>query len=82
MSESSPQLSRDIGASQFFTLAFGSIIGVGWVVALSAWLNQAGPVGAVIGFVGGGLLIMLVGLCYVEISTMFPVSGGEVVLHV
>ena len=25
------------------------------------------------------LLIMLVGLCYVEISTMFPVSGGEVV---
>ncbi|HEX7772086.1 MAG TPA: APC family permease [Pyrinomonadaceae bacterium] len=79
MPESSTQLSRDIGASQFFTLAFGSIIGVGWVVALSAWLNQAGPLGAVIGFVGGGVLIMLVGLCYVEISTMFPVSGGEVV---
>src|ERR1044072_1495905 len=74
-----PQLSKDIGASQFFTLAFGSIIGVGWVVALSAWLNQAGPLGAVLGFAGGGLLIMLVGLCYVEISTMFPVSGGEVV---
>jgi basic amino acid/polyamine antiporter, APA family len=76
---SSSQLSKDIGASQFFTLAFGSIIGVGWVVALSAWLSQAGSLGAVIGFVGGGLLIMLVGLCYVEISTMFPVSGGEVV---
>ena len=73
------QLSRDIGTSQFFTLAFGSIIGVGWVVALSAWLSQAGPLGAVLGFVGGGLLVMLVGLCYIEISTMFPVSGGEVV---
>lgn len=73
------QLSRDIGTSQFFTLAFGSIIGVGWVVALSSWLNQAGPLGAVLGFAGGGLLVMLVGLCYVEISTMIPVSGGEVV---
>src|SRR6185369_4021705 len=79
MPDSSPQLSKDIGASQFFSLAFGSIIGVGWVVALSAWLSQAGPLGSVIGFVGGGLLIMLIGLCYVEISTMFPVSGGEVV---
>src|SRR6185295_8768742 len=77
--EPSQQLSKDIGASQFFTLAFGSIIGVGWVVALSSWLSQAGPLGAVVGFVGGGLLIMLVGLCYIEISTMFPVSGGEVV---
>ena len=73
------QLSKDIGASQFFTLAFGSIIGVGWVVALSSWLSQAGPLGAVLGFVGGGVLMMLIGLCYVEISTMFPVSGGEVV---
>ena len=79
MPDASPQLSKDIGASQFFSLAFGSIIGVGWVVALSAWLSQAGPLGAVIGFVGGGVLIMLIGLCYVEISTMFPVSGGEVV---
>ncbi len=77
--EPAQQLSKDIGTSQFFTLAFGSIIGVGWVVALSSWLSQAGPLGAVIGFVGGGLLMMLVGLCYIEISTMFPVSGGEVV---
>ena len=73
------QLSKDIGTSQFFSLAFGSIIGVGWVVALSAWLSQAGPLGAVIGFAGGGLLMMLIGLCYIEISTMIPVSGGEVV---
>ena len=73
------QLSKDIGTSQFFTLAFGSIIGVGWVVALSSWLSQAGPLGAVLGFAGGGLLVMLVGLCYIEISTMIPASGGEVV---
>ena len=77
--ETRQQLSKDIGTSQFFTLAFGSIIGVGWVVALSAWLSQAGPLGAVLGFAVGGLLVMLVGLCYIEISTMIPASGGEVV---
>lgn len=75
----SSQLSKDIGPRQFFSLAFGSIIGVGWVVALGSWLNQAGPLGAIIGIIGGGLLMMLIGFCYIEMSTMFPMSGGEVV---
>ena len=79
MAEPTRQLSKDIGRSQFFTLAFGSIIGVGWVVALTCLAQPGWAYGAVVGFVGGGLLMMLVGLCYIEISTMFPVSGGEVV---
>lgn len=80
MASQPSQLSKDIRTSQFFTLAFGSIIGVGWVVALSSWLSQAGPLGAVLGFIGGGCLIILIGLCYVKISTTFPMSsGGEVV---
>ena len=71
-------LQRSIGAAQFFTLSFGCIIGVGWVVALPAWLAQAGPGGAALAFVAGGLAMMLVGLCYAELATAFPVTGGEV----
>ncbi len=71
-------LKKEISASQFFTLAFGAIIGVGWVVVLSEWLSQAGPLGAILALVGGGLVMMLVGLCYAEMATMLPVSGGEV----
>jgi basic amino acid/polyamine antiporter, APA family len=71
-------LQRSIGAVQFFTLSFGCIIGVGWVVALPAWLTQAGPGGAALAFVIGGLAMMLVGLCYAELATAFPVTGGEV----
>jgi len=71
-------LQRSIGTAQFFTLSFGCIIGVGWVVALPAWLTQAGPGGASLAFVGGGLAMMLVGLCYAELATALPVTGGEI----
>ncbi|MDA1080333.1 MAG: hypothetical protein O2973_01450 [Gemmatimonadetes bacterium] len=39
-------LRRGIGTAGFFALAFGSMIGVGWVTALGSWFDQAGPVGA------------------------------------
>ncbi len=77
-SSSGPQLRKELRGHHFFTLAFGAIIGVGWVVVLGEWLSQAGPLGAVIAMMGGGLIMALVGLCYGEIAGMFPVAGGEV----
>jgi basic amino acid/polyamine antiporter, APA family len=71
-------LQRTLGPAQFFTLSFGCIIGVGWVVALPGWLSQAGPGGAALAFAGGALAMMLVGVCYAELATAFPVTGGEV----
>jgi amino acid transporter len=72
------RLQTSIGTAQFFTLSFGCIIGVGWIVALPAWLGSAGPGGAALAFVFGGLAMMLVGLCYAELATALPVTGGEV----
>ncbi|NNF27741.1 MAG: APC family permease [Gemmatimonadetes bacterium] len=71
-------LRKAVGAGQFFTIAFGTIIGVGWVIYLGYWLEPAGPLGAVIGFSAGTVLVALIGLCYAEMAAMFPVSGGEV----
>ncbi len=34
MTETRPELKKEISAIQFFTLGFGTIIGVGWVVVL------------------------------------------------
>ncbi|HEX9892858.1 MAG TPA: hypothetical protein VGA78_02995, partial [Gemmatimonadales bacterium] len=65
-----------LGPWQFFSFAFGSIVGVGWVVLLGDWLQRGGPVGAILGFAIGGGLMVLIGLCYGEAATMFPVSGG------
>ena len=72
------ELGKTVGARQFFTLAFGTIIGVGWVIYLGLWLDASGPLGAIIGFAAGTLLIALIGLCYAEMAALFPVSGGEV----
>ncbi len=59
-------------------LSFGTIIGVGWVTVMGSWLGQAGSFGSMLGFAGGGVLMLLIGLCYAEVATMYPVSGGEV----
>ena len=72
------ELKRAVGASQLFTLGFGAIIGVGFVVGVGEWLTQAGPIGAIAAFLAGGILTMLVGLCYAEMATAVPASGAEV----
>lgn len=72
------ELPKGVGRAGFFALAFGSMIGVGWVTALGSWLEQAGPGGAMLAFAGGGLVMLLVGLCYAELTPMLPVAGGEV----
>lgn len=73
-----PQLQKGIGKAGLFSLAFGAMIGVGWVTAMGTWLSNAGPLGAVIAFVLGGLLMLAIGLCYAEVTAALPLSGGEV----
>ena len=72
------QLDRGLTAAQCFTIGFGSIIGTGWLLVLGSWLGQAGPLGAILAFAAGGVLMMGVSLCYAEMATTLPVSGGEV----
>ncbi len=71
-------LERRLGRFGFFALAFGSMIGVGWVTAIGSWLTQAGPLGTALAFLVGGALMMCIGLCYAEATPMLPVAGGEV----
>ena len=73
-----PQLKKAIGRLGFFSLAFGSMIGVGWITGLQGMFEQAGPVGTTIAFLLGGALMVVIGLCYAETMKMLPVTGGEV----
>ena len=73
-----PVLRKVLGRFGFFALAFGSMIGVGWVTAIGSWLEQAGPGGAVLAFLIGGAVMLCIGLCYAELTPMLPVAGGEV----
>ena len=78
VSTARPELKKDISGFGFFALAFGSMIGVGWITALGGWFEQAGPVGAIVAFAAGGTLMLIIGLCYAEVTPMLPVTGGEV----
>jgi amino acid transporter len=73
-----PQLQKGIGKAALFSLAFGAMIGVGWVTAMGTWLSNAGPLGAIIAFALGGLLMIAIGFCYAEVTAALPLSGGEV----
>lgn len=76
-SDSQAGLIRTVGPSGFFTLAFGAIIGSGWIVVLGDWLTAAGPLGSVLGFVAGCLVMLLVATCYGELASRSSMAGGE-----
>jgi amino acid transporter len=73
-----PNLQRRLDVFGLFALAFGSMIGVGWVTAMGSWLTQAGPIGAALAFLAGGVVMLCIGLCYAELTPMLPLAGGEV----
>lgn len=76
MSEES-KFARVIGAKDVIALAFGAMIGWGWVVLAGGWINDAGSVGALLAFVAGGIAIIMIGLVYAELASAMPQAGGE-----
>ncbi|MBO1001202.1 APC family permease [Pseudogracilibacillus auburnensis] len=61
------------------TLAFGAMIGWGWVVTAGLWITEAGSLGAILAFVIGGILVVLIGLTYAELASSMPLAGGELI---
>lgn len=71
------RLRRDVGVVGLLFSAIGSIIGSGWLFGALSAAQIAGPA-AVLAWGIGGVMMILIGLCYAELGTMFPVSGGVV----
>jgi amino acid transporter len=74
-----PRLRGNIGKFQYLALGFGTMIGSAWVILLGDWLGKAGPGGAVLGFLAGGVVVVLVGACYAELAGYLPEAGSEFV---
>ncbi|WP_454853046.1 APC family permease [Promicromonospora soli] len=58
-------------------VAFGAMIGFGWIVLTGGFLDGAGTLGAVLAFVIGGVVVAFVGLTYAELVSAMPTVGGE-----
>lgn len=68
---------RALGRWDVLAVAFGAMIGFGWVVQTGDFITEAGPLGAAAAFLIGGLIIGLVGLTYAELVSAMPRAGGE-----
>lgn len=60
-----------------WAIALGSSIGWGAFVQPTNWMGEAGPLGVIIGFTIGALLMMLIAVSYGFLIQKYPVSGGE-----
>lgn len=74
--EKSTELQKVFSRKDIFALAFGAMIGWGWVVLTNDWILGAGALGAITAFVIGGIMIFFVGLTYAELTAALPESGG------
>lgn len=72
-------LMKTLGNRDTLALAFGAMIGWGWVVTAGLWITEAGSLGAIIAFLIGGALVILVGLTYSELASALPLAGGELI---
>src|ERR1700740_2392278 len=72
-----PTLARKLHLTDYFTLAFGTMIGVGWLVLMDDWLARGGPLGAALAFALGGLLLLPVGYVYGQWVQRLPDAASE-----
>lgn len=71
------KLLKILGNKDVIALAFGAMIGWGWVVTTGLWITEAGSLGAILAFAIGGTLVVFVGLTYAELASALPLAGGE-----
>jgi len=68
---------RVLGSKDILALAFGAMIGWGWVVLAGNWVIMGGAVGAMLAFAIGGGAVILISLTYAELASAMPLTGGE-----
>lgn len=69
-------LQRSMDARHLIMIALGGVIGSGLFLSSGYTIQQAGPLGAVVAYAIGALVVYLVMTCLGELAVAFPVSGA------
>ncbi|MGA7967987.1 MAG: APC family permease [Terriglobales bacterium] len=72
------RLARRLSLTDYFSLGWGAMVGVGWLVVMDDWLLRGGPLGGILGFAIGGILLLPVGFVYGKWVMTMPDASGEV----
>jgi len=71
-------LARKLRLVDYFTLGWGTMVGVGWLVVMDDWLLRGGTLGAILGFAIGGVLLLPIGYVYGQLVSSMPDAAGEI----
>lgn len=73
------RLRRAMEARHLVMIALGGVIGSGLFLSSGYTIHQAGPLGAVLAYLLGAVVVWLVMVCLGELAVTYPVSGS---LHI
>jgi basic amino acid/polyamine antiporter, APA family len=73
-----PALARKLRAIDYFALGWGTMVGVGWLVVMDDWLLRGGALGALLGFLIGGAVLLPIGWVYGRLVAAMPDAAGEI----
>lgn len=71
-------LHGSLSTIEYFTFGFGTMIGVGWLVLMDDWLSRGGPMGGMLGFLIGGLLLFPIAHTYGRLVQRIQDAGAEI----
>ncbi len=72
------QLAHQLRVRDYFSLGWGTMVGVGWLVVMDDWLMRGGPLGGVLGFAIGGMLLLPIGYVYGKLVIAMPDASSEI----
>ena len=76
MRTQSGELSKDIKSRHLMMIAFGGAIGAGFFVGTGETIAQAGPLGAVLAYLVGAIIVYSIMLSLGEISSVLALPGS------
>jgi amino acid transporter len=70
-------LARKLRLIDYFALGFGVMVGTAWLVVMDDILQRGGPLGALLGFTTGALMLVPIGYVYGQLVPAIPDAAGE-----
>src|SRR5215472_1190678 len=71
-------LARKLRLVDYFALGFGAMVGTAWLVVMDDILHRGGPLGAILGFTAGALMLLPIGYVYGKLVKLIPDAAAEV----
>lgn len=77
MSQQNEHLARKMEARHIRMISLGGVIGTGLFLSSGYTIHEAGPLGTILAYLVGAILIYAVMLCLGELSVAMPYTGAS-----